>query len=183
MLRISSYAGRLPLPSQGALLSELDAAALVAAKAFADRLGDVPLARWLTIGDAIIATGTQSPERAAAWAKAEQAIVEQRLDVAAWHVRDAVETVAYLAGHSVGKLSRSDRRAFAAAHGAAEEAALALLVSRTLSGADLQRLCAPFADLVAPIARETRSIANTAVVALHTHPSASEPRAARALNA
>jgi hypothetical protein len=164
-------------------LSELEASALLAAKAFADRLGDLPLARWLAVGHSIIATGTPSPEQTAAWANAERAIVEQRLDLAAWHVRDAVETVAYLAGHSARKLSRNDRRAFAAAHGAAEETALALLVSRRLSVVDLERLCAPFDDLVGPVHRETSSIANTPVVALHAHPPTTEPRPARALNA
>src|SRR5262249_53708815 len=80
--------------------------------------------------------------------RVEAAIVSQRLNLAAWSVRDAVETVVYLTNHAAGRLSRADRRVLVAAHSAVEDAALALLVAEHLPRTDIAQLCAPFADHV-----------------------------------
>ena len=81
---------------------------------------------------------------ASAWSTVERAIAKRDLGLAAWHVRDDLETIAYLASHSGAPLSRADRPVFAAVHGAAEDTALALLVHSSISPADLELICAPF---------------------------------------
>ncbi len=72
-------------------------------------------------------------------------VAHNGLGLAAWHVRDAVETIAFLKSRNNPNLSRSDRRVFAAAHAAAEDAALATLTRQHLSAQDFAVLCAPFA--------------------------------------
>jgi len=146
MRTISSVSRRLPLPLPVSQLSAALEPALAAANAFVERVGDLPLTSWLAIGRAVMAAGVDSAEGAASWTNVERAIADHRLELAAWHVRDAVETIAYVASHSTALLSRADRRVFAAAHGAAEEAALAVLVRRHLPDGDFDRLCAPFAE-------------------------------------
>lgn len=146
MRTISSLSRRLPLPLPVSQLSAAQEPALSAANAFVERVGDLPLTSWLAIGRAVMGAGVDSADRAASWTSVERAIADHRLELAAWFVRDAVETIAYMASHSAALLSRPDRRVFAAAHGAAEEAALAVLVRRHLLDADFDRVCAPFAE-------------------------------------
>jgi hypothetical protein len=129
-------------------MTESQEPALAAANAFVEHLAELPLATWLAIGRAATTTDAGSSERAALWERVEDAIVHQRLDLAAWSVRDAVETVVHLTNHAAGRLSRADRRLLAAAHGAVEDAALAILVAECLPWADIAQLCAPFADHV-----------------------------------
>jgi hypothetical protein len=71
-------------------------------------------------------------------------IAEQRFHVAAWYVRDAVETAAFLARRQMYRGSREERCLFAAAHGAAEVATVALLAREHVSTESLCALCAPF---------------------------------------
>jgi len=143
MIRLPSSARRLPLPPNVTQMTEAEEPALAVAKAFIERLCDLPLDSWLAIGRAVVAARSKTAY-ASAWSSVENAIAKRDLGLAAWHVRDDVETVAYLASHSGAPLSRGNRPVFAAAHGAAEDAALALLVQSSISSADLELLCAPF---------------------------------------
>jgi hypothetical protein len=126
-------------------MTETQEPALALAKAFVDGLCDLPLESWLAIGRAAM-VNRGSDAYAGAWSAVEHAIAQQNLALAAWHIRDEIETLAYLACHSGVPVWRSDRPAFAAAHGAVEDAALALLVRDYVSVADVDRLCAPFAS-------------------------------------
>jgi len=69
------------------------------------------------------------------------------LAVAAWYACDAIETSAFYASRAK-RWTPSDRRAFAAAYAAAEDAALALLARQFVPAADCATLVAPFARLV-----------------------------------
>ena len=144
MTKVSKPIKRLPLPPHVTLMTEAQEPALALAKAFVDGLGDLPLESWLAIGRAAM-VNRGGPAYAGAWSAVEHAIANQNLALAAWHIRDEIETLAYLASHSGVPIWRSDRAAFAAAHGAVEDAALALLVRDYLSADDVDRLCAPFA--------------------------------------
>jgi len=143
MIRLPNHARRLPLPPNVTQMTEAQEPALALANVFIERLGDLPLDSWLAIGRAVIAARSATAY-ASAWSSVERAIAKHDLGLAAWHVRDDVETIAYLASHSGAPLSRLDRPVFAAAHGAAEDAALALLVHSTIPPADLELICAPF---------------------------------------
>ena len=114
---------------------------------FADWLAELPLASWLDIGRALAADRDQRSARCTAWAILDAAIADRGLCVAAWYVRDAVDTSALLAlgGDCHGSLS--ERRTFAIAHRAAEEAALALLACEQLPANDFAVLYEPFARL------------------------------------
>ncbi len=145
MTTFSSFPRRLPLPPHVALLTELQESALVQTKAFVERLADLPLESWLAVGRAV--TGHRASDAyASAWTAVEQAIAQQKLGFAAWHVRDDIETLAHLTIRSGAPLLRRDRPLFAAAHGAAEDAALALLVREHVSPAHVALLCAAFAS-------------------------------------
>jgi hypothetical protein len=145
MLRLPHQNRRLPLPPQVALMTEAQEPALAPVKAFVDDLGNLSLDSWLAIGRAVM-TNRGAGRYASAWHAVQQAITTRGLDLAAWHVRDEIETLAYLASHSVSPLTRAHRPIFAAAQGAAEDAALALLVSSDVMPADLELVCAPFAS-------------------------------------
>jgi hypothetical protein len=71
-------------------------------------------------------------------------IREQHLGVAAWDIRDAVETAAFLVTPSHARCSRTERQVWDAARGAAEDAAIALLARAYLEAPDFETLCAPF---------------------------------------
>lgn len=137
-------ARRLPLPQLVADLTSADAPTLSAVDVFADELSALPLERWLEIGRAMIGGHSASDRRSSAIAFLEATILTRELSIAAWYVRDAIDTSAYAAGHSVLRLTSSDRRLLAAAHGAAEDAALALLARDELRPEDLAVLLAPF---------------------------------------
>ena len=144
MTTFSNNIRRLPLPPYVALMTEAQEPALALAKAFVEGLCDLPLESWLAIGRAVMTRRT-AIGYTSAWSAVENAIAKQGLSLAAWHVRDDIETLAYLASHSSAPVSRADRPVFAAAHGAAEDAALALLVREHVSAADVDLLSAPFA--------------------------------------
>src|SRR5262249_25975293 len=118
--------------------------ALALTKTFIEHNGDLPTESWIAVGRAAMANRSAAAY-ANAWRAVQQAIAKHELSLAAWHIRDQIETLAYLASHAGAPLARKDRPVFAAAHGAMEDAALALLVSSDLTAGDLDLLCAPFA--------------------------------------
>jgi hypothetical protein len=136
--------GRLSLPRQVAELTPEDEPALAAVNAFADRLADLPVSEWLTIGRRLVDDPSLYADRATPYAILEATIANRHLGVAAWYVRDAIETSAYYASQPRKRWTSKERRAFAAAHAAAEEAALAILARAHLADADASTLCAPF---------------------------------------
>lgn len=140
--------GRLPLPKQVADLTPEEEPALADVNVFVDRLAELPLDGWLTIGRSSIGDHSSVGRRATAFAILEATIATNALGVAAWYARDAVETSAFVATRSAARWTSKDRRAFAAAHAAAEEAALALLAHEKLPASDFALLIEPFASLV-----------------------------------
>jgi hypothetical protein len=142
--------GRLSLPRPVAELTPDDEPALAAVNAFADRLAELPMADWLTVGRTLIDNPSLYAHRETPYAILEATIANRGLSVAAWYVRDAIETSAYYASRPMTRWSSKERRAFAAAHAAAEEAALAILARAHLADEDVSSLCAPFAAWTAP---------------------------------
>lgn len=135
--------GHLPLPSDVVALAPNEAPAFFLVNEFVDRLAELPLISWLTIGRELSADRSLSV-RQAAWIDVETAIAAQRLGMAGWYVRDAIETAICLASRQKSRWSREERCHFASAHGAAEAAALALLARRHVPTESLRALCAPF---------------------------------------
>lgn len=140
--------GRLRLPSAVADLTPQDEPALAAVNQFADRLAELPLSAWLDTGRCAMAANSDIAKRSTSYAILEATLNDRGLAVAAWYVRDAIETSAFYVAGSATRWARTDRRAFAAAHAAAEEAALALLAREFLPSADRATLCAPFEPVV-----------------------------------
>ena len=140
--------GRLRLPRQVAELTPDDQPSLAAVNAFADRLAELPVLAWLTVGRTLIDNPSTYALRETPYAILEATINNRGLSVTAWYVRDAIETSAYYASHAIVKWTSKERRAFAAAHAAAEDAALALLAREHLRAADFAALSAPFAAWV-----------------------------------
>jgi hypothetical protein len=151
---VSSSPGPLADPSSGAGID--------AARSFAERLADLPAGAWLELGRALLRDRLLNPPRATASAILGATINGRGLAVAAWYVCDAIETSAFYASHARG-WTPGDRRAFAAAHAAAEDAALALLARRFVPVADWATLIAPFESL----AREALSSGLVPVTARH----------------
>lgn len=120
--------------------------AVAEVNAFVDWLAALPLNAWLEIGRSIASDRSRIASRGIAWEQLQDTIAEHELQVAAWLVRDAVETAAFLAGHSLRRWSPEERRMFAAAHGAAETAALAMLSCSFLGMEQLTMLCEPAFD-------------------------------------
>ncbi len=140
--------GRLPLPQQVTDLTPEDEPALADVNTYVDRLAELPLDQWLAIGRSVIERGSSAEPEATAFVILEATLADQGLDIAAWYARDAVETSAFFVARSAAGWTKHDRRVFAAAHAAAETAALALLARDKLSGTDLSLLIGPFAPLV-----------------------------------
>jgi len=120
------------------------------ANAFADRLAELPIEGWLAIGNALLREAGDAC-RCRALSLVDAAITEQGLAVPAWYIRDAVETSAHGARDVPRRWTRTERIAFAAALGAADAAALAMLVSNHLPAGDVRLLCDPFAEVIAAI--------------------------------
>ncbi len=139
------HTGRLPLPLSVARLTEDDEPSLGRVNPFIDRLSELRVSQWVAIGQTVSQDHSGTAARSTAWEIVDATIAHRQLGIAAWHVRDAVETVAFLALRSAPPLSRSDRRLFVAAQAAAEDVALALLVHGRISEQDLKTLCTPFA--------------------------------------
>ncbi len=120
---------------------------LEAVRSFAERLADLPTRAWLEVGHSLLRDPSSHASRATAYALIEATINGRGLAVAAWYACDAIETSASYADRA-SCWTRSDRRAFAAAHSAAEDAALALLAAPFVAAADRATLIAPFDRLV-----------------------------------
>lgn len=140
--------GRLPLPSSVRRLDDSDEPALAPVHRFVDALCELPLAHWLRIGRRVAGDQQGVAVRVATRALLDRVLVEQRLGIAAWHVRDAVETVAFLATRTAPPLSRAERRELMTAQDAAEEAALALLAREHLPEAAYETLGRAFSTLL-----------------------------------
>ena len=140
--------GRLPLPECVTALTPSDEPALAVVNAFADRLAALPIPEWLEVGRSAITDSAGMSQRATAFAILEAAIAAHGLGIAAWYARDTVETSACLAGCGMPCWTARDRRLMAAAHGAAEAAALALLARDVIAPADFAALIAPFEHLL-----------------------------------
>jgi hypothetical protein len=137
--------GRLGLPRQVAELTTDDEPALAAVNAFADRLAELPLSEWLAVGRTLVESPWMYARRETPYAILEATVNDRGLGVAAWYVRDAIETSAYYASQPMKRWTSAERRAFAAAHAVAEETALAILARTHLGAQDVAALCAPFA--------------------------------------
>jgi len=105
--------------------------------AFLDFLAELPAAEWLAIGlaDAV------EPHTDAIL---EATLSDQNLQVDAWFARDAVETLAFVASHSLPLAARRAPCTMTNARVAAERAALAILARPWLAATDLATLLAPF---------------------------------------
>jgi len=117
--------------------------------AFLDRLLELSVVDWIRIGRSLIADRDALLVRQRAWALLEAAIADHRLGVAAWEIRDAIDTAACLATRGARGWSRDTRGCFASTHGAAEAAALALLARGHLRADAVAALTTPFAALIA----------------------------------
>jgi len=118
---------------------------LASTDGFIDALVDLPLESWLAIGRDLVADRNGLSVRQDAWADVEAAITRRDLGMTVWSVRDALDTAAFLASRHASGWSREKRCAFAAAHGAAEAAALSVLVRADIPAESLRALCGPFA--------------------------------------
>lgn len=139
--------GRLRLPQRVADLTPEDEPGLAEVDVFVDRLAELPIDVWLDIGRSLLGDSSTVGQRATAFAILEATIGTHGLGLAAWYTRDAVETSAFVASKSVSRWTSEDRCIFAAAHAAAEDAALAVLARDKLATRDFDLLVVPFASL------------------------------------
>jgi hypothetical protein len=136
------------LPRAVLALSVPAETALDSVSEFLDGLVELPVASWLTIGRALMADREQLAVRQAAWSEVEEAIAAHNLAPAAWEVREALETAVFLVSRPVQCWSREERCQFAATHGAAEAAALALRARAHVRPETARTLCSPFAPFL-----------------------------------
>jgi hypothetical protein len=106
---------------------------------------ELPMASWLTIGRELMTDRHGLAVRQAAWSDVEEAIGAHNLAYSAWRVRDALETAVFLVSRRVPRWSRDERCQFAATHGAASAAALALRACAYVRPDVVRILCSPFA--------------------------------------
>lgn len=139
--------GRLRLPQRVADLTPEDEPGLAEVDAFVDRLAELPIDVWFDIGRSLLGHSSTVGQRETAFAMLEATIGAHGLGLAVWYTRDAVETSAFLASKSVPRWTSEGRCIFAAAHAAAEDAALAVLARDKLATRDFELLVAPFAPL------------------------------------
>lgn len=142
--------GRLQLPQRVADLTPEDEPGLADVDVFVDRLAELPIDVWLDVGRSLLGHNSTVGQRATAFAILEATIGAYGLGLAAWYTRDAVETSAFLASKSVSRWTSEGRCTFAAAHAAAEDAALAVLARDKLAARDFALLVAPYASF-APV--------------------------------
>lgn len=129
-------------PSRGDERDECKEDAIQRVIPFIERSAEYPVSAWLKFGEAAVADEPDRASRSTARAILDATIADRRMAVAAWLVRDAVDTAAFLVRHSARDISRLNRRHLVAAQQAIEEAALAMLAQRHLSRADVEVLCA-----------------------------------------
>lgn len=137
--------GRLQVPDRVGELTSDEDAAMATVNDFVERLAEVPLATWLDVGRSLERQSESGSKRSTAWGILDATIAARGLGMDAWYAREGVETSAFLASRSAPTWTKTNRRLFAAAHSAAEEAALALLAREHLSSEDFYLLYAPFA--------------------------------------
>jgi len=113
---------------------------------FAERLAHLPTPAWLAVGHSLLRDVSSHAPRATASALLVATINGRGLAIAAWYACDAIETSAFYASRVRG-WRPADRRAFATAYAAAEDAALALLAREFLPTSHCAMLCEPFEPL------------------------------------
>jgi hypothetical protein len=141
--------GRLPQPRRIVMSTPVRQSTLAEVGVFVDLLAGLALDDWLLVGRSAIGKRSAPERRATACGRLDATIRAHDLTVAAWYVRDSVETAACLAAGTVSRWQSLDRRMFSAAHGAADAAALALLARDLLPANVFALLMAPFTS-VAP---------------------------------
>lgn len=115
---------------------------------FLDRLAELPLTIWLATGRALSIDRAAIGVRQRASEALDVAIGSHGLGFTAWSMRDAVETVAFVKARELREWVPAERRYFAAAHGAAETATLAVLAREHLSDEDFRVLVAAFGQCI-----------------------------------
>ena len=106
-------------------------------EAFLEFLARLSADEWLVIG-------AQGPLDAQTVAILDATVADQQLELDAWLVRDAVETLVSLASRSLPLGSRKQYRAMGCARVAAERAATAILTRSWLPTSDIAALLSPF---------------------------------------
>jgi hypothetical protein len=137
-------------PHRHSQVVSADAVPFTALGSFLDFLEMLSLDDWLAVG----ASSTEplvAPRGHVAAALLEATLTNQRLEFDAWLVRDAVETVAFLACLPSAPLPVQAARRMAAARSAAERAALAVLARAWLPTSDVEELILPFAACLAKL--------------------------------
>ena len=132
-----------------------DAGDAARCEAFLDRLEGMTRTEWLRTGRRALAL----PPGGAAAVALDDVVARRGLGVAAWVIRDTIETVAHVAAcahdddggrrHPAPPCTDGERTLLAAARRAAERAALAHLVRPWLACAHFVALVAPFVALAA----------------------------------
>jgi hypothetical protein len=140
--------GLSALPTSVTDIAPCDEPAIETVDAFIDALAALPFEQWLNVGRALQNPATARPTRSTARAILEGVMAEQGQLVSAWYVRDGVDTAVFPATTVAASGTRPHRLLVAAAHGAAEEAALALMVGATLPAIDFDVLYAPFIQVI-----------------------------------
>ena len=136
------------LPREDIAFPDTSVALTSRANAFLDRVAEWPLTMWLDTGRALVTDRAALPVRQAAWEALDAVLASSGLGFAAWSMRDAVETLAFLKTRELCEWTPTERRYFASAHGAAEAATLAVLARDYLRDEEFQALVAAFAQCV-----------------------------------
>ena len=105
--------------------------------AFLDFLAELRADEWLAIG-------ASRPVSADAIAILGATVADRRLQVEAWFICDAIDTLAFLVTCSLSHRTRRVLCGMTCAHVAAEDAALAVLAHEWLARSDVAELLSPF---------------------------------------
>jgi hypothetical protein len=128
-------------------LDGLTAASACALEHWLDALAELPLDRWVAVGHACAQDVAGRQKRVTSKALLDATFADQQLVLAAWFIRDMVQTATYRAATAAARARWSVRRDFAAARSAADGAALAIAAQQWLPREDHEALCAPFAAI------------------------------------
>jgi hypothetical protein len=112
---------------------------------FLEFLATLTLDDWLGVG-------ASPPVEAHTVAILEATVADRRLQLDAWRVRDAVETLAFLACCPLPPRPRDLHRAMVRARAAAEHAGLAIIARDWLAPSDVAELLSPFSDRASAVA-------------------------------
>jgi len=130
-------------------LDGLPSDSAVKLEAWLDSLSELSLADWARVGRACASRG-ELAALASACRAVERVIDAKNLDVAAWLIRDLVETATYHVRHFASRSSRRARSELAVARMAAEWVALGISVEAWLAPSELTTLVKPFARETQP---------------------------------